>query len=72
MSHLSSLWLKIEPGAPNAGTSAHHPNVASDDASGIPQAVATAHWACVDISDELQPENRNLRNIWFLKMRFAG
>jgi hypothetical protein len=37
------LWLKIELGVPNAGTCAHHPNVAGNNTTGVPQAVAMGH-----------------------------
>ena len=37
------LWLEIELGVPNAGTCAHHPNVAGNNTTGVPQAVAMGH-----------------------------
>ena len=46
------LWLKIELGVPNAGTCAHHPNVAGNNTTGVPQAVAMGHCTFADVSDD--------------------
>ena len=48
------LWLKIELGVPNAGTCAHHPNVAGNNTSGVPQAVAMGHCTFADISNDFR------------------
>jgi len=48
------LWLKIEFGVPNAGTCAHHLNVAGNNTSGVPQAVAMGHCTFADISNDFR------------------
>ena len=48
------LWLKIELGVPNAGTCAHHLNVAGNNTTGVPQAVAMGHCTFADVSDDFR------------------
>jgi hypothetical protein len=48
------LWLKIEFGVPNAGTCAHHLNVAGNNTTGVPQAVAIGHCTFADASDDFR------------------
>jgi hypothetical protein len=48
------LWLKIEFGVPNAGTCAHHLNVAGNNTSGVPQAIAMGHCTFADISNDFR------------------
>ena len=52
MEDARGLWLQIGFGVPNTSASAHHLNVAGDDASLIPQAVAMAHRTVADIGDD--------------------